>query len=91
MTPASLARPIIFALAPRSEVFVGGVDALAENGVLDESKVGGQNFSVDFVYDRDRVLGVRGEGADLAPVAPLALLLKILEMLVQCLWTLFTR
>ena len=81
MTSSSLAIPIICAFAPGSELFVGTINPLAENGVLYELEVGGQDGFVDFIHDRDRVFGVCRKRADLAPVAERALFFEVLGML----------
>jgi hypothetical protein len=79
MTTSSLAISVISTFTSCAESFFCGLDALAEDGVLDEAEIGGQDFFVDFVYDCDGIFGVCREGADLAPVAGGALFFKILE------------
>lgn len=57
------------ALAPAPEASLGGLDARAEDGLVDEAEVGGEGVGRELVDDRDGVGGVVGEGAELAPVA----------------------
>ena len=81
MTAPSLTVTIIFTLTSRTEIFLRGFDALAEDGVLDKAEVGGENGFVNFVYNCDGVFGVSGEGTNLAPVAGRTLFFEVLVML----------
>ena len=79
MASSSLTILVIFTLTPRPKGFLRRLDTLAEKGVFDEAEIRGQNFFVNFVYDCDRVFGVRREGAYLAPVAGGALFFEVLD------------
>jgi hypothetical protein len=79
MTASALTIPIIFTLTSCAKGFFSWLDALAQDGVLYEAEIGGQDFFVDFVYDGDGIFGVCGERADLAPVAGGALFFEVLE------------